>query len=289
MLHSEQIDQYIRPMSPIRTPLPPAGKLIHGVRAILFDIYGTLFISGSGDIGISGRQHVQKQQLNRLLQKYRINRSSDDIQADLFSAVEAAHRQAKQRGIDYPEVIIDEIWKQVPGIRNLSDIQMFAVEYELIVNPVYPMPGLRQVLDQLKKRPDLVMGLISNAQFYTPLLFQWCLNSDLDALGFDTDLIVFSWQTERAKPSPFLFDIVSDTLRSKDIPPESVLYVGNDMLNDILPAKQAGFQAGLFAGDARSLRLREDDPRCASIRPDLIITDLIQLPVILNATGASCS
>ena len=62
----------------------------------------------------------------------------------------------------------------------------------------------------------------------------------------------------------------------------SVLYLGNDMLNDILPADRAGFQTALFAGDARSLRLRKDDPRCQGLAADLVITDLMQLVELLD-------
>ena len=55
------------------------------------------------------------------------------------------------------------------------------------------------------------------------------------------------------------------------------LYVGNDMLNDITPAHALGFRTALFAGDARSLRLRENDERVAGIEPDLVLTDLAQI------------
>ncbi|MGD8667822.1 MAG: hypothetical protein PVI58_17580, partial [Desulfobacterales bacterium] len=64
---------------------------------------------------------------------------------------------------------------------------------------------------------------------------------------------------------------------AKGIARSSTLVVGNDMLNDIYPAKKMGFQTALFAGDARSLRLRKDDPRCHDLRADLILTDLEQL------------
>ena len=49
------------------------------------------------------------------------------------------------------------------------------------------------------------------------------------------------------------------------------------MLNDIYPARQLGFQTALFAGDARSLRLRPEDPRCSDLPVDIILTDLGQL------------
>ena len=66
-------------------------------------------------------------------------------------------------------------------------------------------------------------------------------------------------------------------MKEINIPTDSALYVGNDMLNDIYPAQKTGFITGLFAGDARSLRLRSDEPACKNLSADIVITDLIQL------------
>jgi putative hydrolase of the HAD superfamily len=74
-----------------------------------------------------------------------------------------------------------------------------------------------------------------------------------------------------------MFQVAAEQLKHMDISVGSALYIGNDMLNDMYPAKQAGFKTGLFAGDARSLRLRENDPKCKDLSVDLVITDLIQL------------
>ncbi len=63
--------------------------------------------------------------------------------------------------------------------------------------------------------------------------------------------------------------------------PEQVLYVGNDMLKDIVPANSVGFKTGLFAGDQRSLRLGQMTTESA----DLILTELAQIDeCISNAT-----
>ena len=53
------------------------------------------------------------------------------------------------------------------------------------------------------------------------------------------------------------------------------------MLNDIWTASQAGLKTALFAGDQRSLRLRETDDRCQGLEPDVVITELNQLVHIL--------
>jgi putative hydrolase of the HAD superfamily len=56
-----------------------------------------------------------------------------------------------------------------------------------------------------------------------------------------------------------------------------VLFIGNDMLKDIYASSQVGFKTALFAGDKRSLRLRDDDERTAGLKPDYVITELSQI------------
>ena len=52
---------------------------------------------------------------------------------------------------------------------------------------------------------------------------------------------------------------------------------------DIWPAAQVGYKTALFAGDGRSLRLREDDPNRAQYgQPDAIVTHLEQIPGLIE-------
>lgn len=143
------------------------------------------------------------------------------------------------------------------------------------------MPYLKQMLQECRKL-KLSMGIISNAQFFTPYLFDWFLGSNLEDLGFDPDITLFSYQLNRAKPSLNLFQLAAERLKQEGIPAHTALYLGNDMLNDIYPAHRIGFQTALFAGDARSLRLRKDHPRCKNLSPDLVITRLDQVPDFLS-------
>jgi putative hydrolase of the HAD superfamily len=66
------------------------------------------------------------------------------------------------------------------------------------------------------------------------------------------------------------------------IEPPQTLYVGNDMLKDITPASRIGFRTALFAGDARSFRMRENDERVKDFQPDLVVTELTQLLQVLG-------
>jgi len=180
-------------------------------------------------------------------------------------------------------VDIVQVWRQVLGIDDLSLVKDFAIEYELIVNPVYPIPGFEELLMACKTR-KVPMGIISNAQFYTVEVLERFFGTTLEMRGFDQRLLFFSWREGHAKPSNFMFDRAKEVLSGMGIPAASVLYVGNDMRNDILPAMEVGFKTALFAGDRRSLRQRESDGRCKDISPDLIVTDLRQL---IAGTGNS--
>lgn len=268
--------KYIRPLTPLPSALTPTGRLRENIRCVLFDIYGTLFISGSGDIGSAAQDSARLQGIDALLAKYGIHKNARVLLDEFHGAIQSRHAELKNKGIDFPEVRIDKIWQQVLQIREQETVRQFALEFELMSNPAYPMPNLANLLSACR-RGKISMGIISNAQFYTPCLFRWFLNAGPEELGFNADLIFYSYRYEMAKPSPLLFEMAAATLTGTGIQPSAVLYLGNDMLNDIYPACNAGFQTALFAGDQRSLRLRRDDPRCKNLAPDLVVTDLSQL------------
>jgi putative hydrolase of the HAD superfamily len=244
--------------------------------AMLFDVYGTLLISGAGEIGLNRRPIERMDDLQGLLDRYDIGHTPQGLKDAFDRAIEKVHLIRWRQGIDSPEVDIVRIWQQLLGLEDILWVKNFALEYELLVNPVYPMPGIEELLlaGTTGKMP---MGIISNAQFYTVDVLERFLGATLGRRGFDQRLLFFSWREGYAKPSSVMFKRAKTVLANMGIPAESVLVVGNDMQNDILPAASVGFMTALFAGDRRSLRLRDSDDRCRALSPDLIITDLCQL------------
>jgi putative hydrolase of the HAD superfamily len=277
MMHEfDHFLHYIKPLLPISTTLNPTGEIKENIRCILFDMYGTLFISGSGDISIAQRQAQQARYFKQLMDRYPLKKDPQTLLNEFFSAIDSEHDRLRKKGVDFPEVEIEKIWTKVLGIEELDAARVFAIEFEMIVNPVYPMPNLEKMLSACRQA-NMQMGIISNAQFFTPYLFYWFFDSAPENLGFNRDLIFYSYKTGHAKPSTAMFESAAEVLSHMDIPSYSVLYVGNDMLNDISPAQRTGFKTALFAGDARSLRLREDHPECQHLAPDIVVTDLVQL------------
>ena len=121
------------------------------------------------------------------------------------------------------------------------------------------------------------MGIISNAQFYTHELFPALLGQPAEFWGFDPELLYYSYEYGRAKPGLDLHEMAARALEQRGIEPAAAVFVGNDMLNDVRPAARVGFRTALFAGDARSLRLREGHPELDGVSPDLVLTHLSEL------------
>jgi putative hydrolase of the HAD superfamily len=261
-----------------------------GIRAVLFDVYGTLVVSGCGDIGLTdtaaGRDHFRA-----ALDAARIDTdklpAGFDGAAALVETIGASHVIAREQGVDYPEVDILAIWQTLLSRLDVAadtrTLRHAVIEYEFRSNAVWPMPGLDAVIDALA-RQGLVLGIVSNAQFYTPLMLEAFLGRNIVTAGFDPRCCAWSYRQLVGKPSVRIYEPALATLRrDHGIEPQAVLYVGNDLRNDIWPARRLGCRTALFAGDARSLRLREDDARLRDVYPDRVVTTLDQITAHLLA------
>lgn len=279
-----------RDLTPIPTGEPEVLTSLHDIRAVLFDLYGTLFLSSAGDLGLHENQEAARA-FSDALNAAGLSPANPDPGAGLTAwkdLIREDHRVRRDKGEPCPEVDIRDIWRRFardhcPGAPTASDDPAWsiaAVTYETTVNTVTPAPGAVELLAALDRR-GLALGLVSNAQFYTRLLFDAYLGGPPDQLGFRPDLCVFSYELGAAKPSPAMFRGVLERLAGEGIEPGQVVYVGNDMLKDIATASRAGCRTILYAGDRRSLRTREEDARCAGIQPDAVITDLHQVEACL--------
>ena len=278
-----------RPVICPENAIPRINK-ISDIRAVVFDIYGTLISSGVGDISLSSKSNSNDALLYTLSnQGIKVLSTSDSrrLYNLLLLSIEYFQRKRSKEGVCYPEVEIRQVWKYFleklvtkklinPPPADL-DIEGLIIEYECRVNPTQPMPGLVNTLNELHQR-GLKISIISNAQFYTPLLFDALIGKSLSELNICTDCAIWSYILKEGKPSQRLYELSANHLfKIYQIDPKQVLYVGNDMRNDIWPAQSVGFKTVLFAGDKLSLRRRKDDPQCKQIKADLEITQLHQL------------
>ncbi|MDR2182321.1 MAG: HAD family hydrolase [Treponema sp.] len=285
-----------RPLEPL--PLMP-GELpadwertaLRGasLRAVLFDLYGTLFISAAGDIASGSGAAEDGAAVDA------------GMSAWFRAAVKARHARAHAAGVAWPEVRVEEIWAEYsaqgktasPLVEDNSTKEAcsggaersreIALRYECAVNPVYPMPDALETIRALRGQ-GFILGIISNAQFFSPLLFDAFFGAAPAALGFDPGLLIYSFEAGEAKPSPALFARALDALAQRGVKAAETLYMGNDLRNDITGAAAAGMKTCLFAGDRRSLRLRPDERGYP--RPDMTVRSLADAARRLRAAYA---
>jgi len=279
-----RIRELSRPLEPQPTGVKPLLAPIEGVRAVLFDVYGTLFVSApdprSGSEGPLAAAFAALQ-LPLL--------AAGEADRVLEETIRERHDLARAGGIDFPEIDIVSVFQEL--LRRLSaaaaaplpcdrgTAERLSLEQELRRNLIWPMPGATATLAALRGR-GLLLGIVSNAQFYTPWLFPALMGAGLPALGFRKGLCSWSFRRGCAKPSPSLFLPPLRKLQRRGIPAAAVLVVGNDRRNDILPASRLGCRTALFAGDARSYRPRDGEHLPES--PDVLLTALPQLLEVMR-------
>jgi len=293
-MNTEALVPFIReassPLAVRDTGEPPRLERSRPIDCVVFDIYGTLLISGSGDISLAQSESRTPALLEALCEAgYSVPGRPHWRAAEALLAGIEKHRRARaMTGITFPEIRIEEVWgdfleeaRAEGHVTGEGDLPLAIVAYECRVNPCWPMPALKETLTDLATR-DLPLGIVSNAQFYTPLYFPALTGKSLPQWAFRDSLSVWSYREREGKPSTALYERLTQGLHQLGIDPGRTLYIGNDLLNDILPARETGFQTALFAGDARSLRWRREDPRCHGLKPDSVLTRLDQVLQLLS-------
>lgn len=294
----EELLSNLKPIEPLTTGIKADFEKDPNIKGVLFDIYGTLLISSSGDID---RTELSAQNLQLALESSNIKLISssdialDSILCDFDYTIRICHQEARKNDIPYPEIDILSIWeivlihakrKKLISYNGDADIMRLTCMFEFLCNKVYPMPGMLPLLDKLSKY-NYPKGIVSNAQFYTPVVLNYFLKGEISLNDtvhlFDPELTVFSYKLGISKPDTGLFKELIPILKRKyGLSPGEVLFVGNDMHKDIFAGQKAGFKTALFAGDRRSLRLHSNEISLQKIKPDFIITHLDQIEEILG-------
>lgn len=288
-------------LEPIATDVAARYNYAPDIKAVVFDIYGTLLISASGDVDESSMLTTS---IKKALHAAQIVPKENGCKAeDVYwkildmhtKSIKSEQERLRSKDRPYPEVDILNVCKNTldkardEGLllfNNGTDCRKVVFIFELLSNPVSEMPGLKNTIGEFHRR-GTPLGIVSNAQFYTPFILNYYLNGKIENANrvwpFDPEISVFSYKELRGKPDTKLYERLLPVLEQKyGLSPREILYVGNDMLKDVYAARQVGFKTALFAGDKRSLRMRPQDERTKNLEPDFIVTKLEQLLEIVK-------
>ena len=286
----------IEPLEARPTDAVPEYSKETGIKAVVFDIYGTLIISASGDVM---QAEYSADMFKDACIAAGIDITTDDDQAliymhDIYELMVNVHKErSRKKGIPFPEVDIEKVWTDVLAdadqiglikLNDTYDLRTFIFVFELKSNKVWPMPGMKETVEGIRNK-GYKMGIVSNAQFYTPVIMNYFLYNKINGKPFldqfEEKLSVFSYKLMKGKPDTAIYKALFPGMEEMGMKPEEILYVGNDMLKDIWPANEVGFRTVFYAGDQRAYRLREDHPQASMTKPDHTITALKQLLEII--------
>ena len=211
------------------------------IRAVIFDIYGTVLQVGPPP--------AQAEELWLALFKDIFRKPPLQNRLDFSIACNRAitlrHNAAHARGITKPEILWPAIVAEVlPGFAKLDlDAQNdFIYRQMQIGRSIMLMPGIAPTLRWLvdKRCP---LGIASNAQAYTLRELETLFKAEKLGLKiFSPNLRVWSFENGFSKPDPHVFQILRARLEARHISTTEALVVGDRLDNDVIPARQHGFQ-----------------------------------------------
>ena len=187
-----QMHPYLTDMKPLSTGTSPSfPDTKFPIKAVLLDIYGTLLISEAGDIGLTSLNTKDSDSALIFSNNKATEHPYSQIHSILHDLIRKNHKLQiqKDQTIRYPEIDIISIWQQLYKFIELrdytiKDLVLTSLHFEMQTNKICLMPETAALLKKLKKA-GIPTGIVSNAQFYTPLFLEYLLGDSLKSLGIE--------------------------------------------------------------------------------------------------------
>jgi FMN phosphatase YigB (HAD superfamily) len=315
----EQYAAYLDSRRDLPWPAPPEVQRprarphlvrLPGVRAVLWNVYGTLLAIPGGELYFEHPQKfVMDVALDKTIQEFKMWGSMTrkpgnpaDYLRRVYGDLFAEHRTMPGNVEKYPEVASDRLWEAF--IKKLLqkdyrfDAGFFGALNEFSQKVAYffhaslqgtaAYPGAADALKHVAGR-GLVQGVLGDGQCFTLVQLQRGLARQgagcLDKL-LDPGVRLLSYHVRGRKPSERLFRQALSALADKDIGPDAILHVGSRVAQDIQPARRLGMKTALFVGDKAALQLTPEQLkqqlREPATRPDVLLTELGQIAEVVG-------
>jgi len=246
--------------------------MAHRLQGIIFDLGDTLLDFGNVDVQAEFEKGARRaydylQHLGQPLPSFR------RYHRQQFLALRWRYLVSHLRGRDFNALDLIGHLSQRLG-HDLTHDQLVELAwqwYEPVSNHATTEPGLQEMLEGFR-RGGLKLGLLSNT-FVPPQVLDRHLKQEnlLDLLAAR----VYSCELPRRKPHPSAFDMIMERM---DLPPTSLMFVGDSFGPDIRGANRVGMISVLKDPTGRRRHWR--------FTPDHRIRRLLDLPpLVARYTG----
>ena len=292
-------------------PDPPKAKphlkTLPGLRAVLWNVYGTLLVISEGELKFEvANDYIVEVALEKTIHEFKMWNSMSRKPGQPSAYMREIYlkglnelRMAPSPGEKHPEILTERVWENIikklfqkeytfdavkyGGLNDFSKKVAYFFHASLQGTACYPAAAeaLRAVADA-----GLTQGLLADAQCFTTVQLQRGLyRQDVEANLEELIPPARRWMSHERKarkPSENLFRSALRTLAEEGIEPGAVLHVGSSLTRDIAPAKKLGLRTGLFAGDRTSLAATAEQLKDPLFRPDVMLTELSQVAQVIG-------
>ncbi len=312
----EQYATYLDTRKDLPWPAPPQASPVKarphlvrldGIRAVLWNVYGTLLAIQLGDLVFEHpTAFIMSNALDRTIQEFKMWASMSRKPGQPAEQMHNTYNRFlnEQRSVPggterHPEVCAERIWEAILKQLLQKDYKFDAGffgslnEYSRKVAYFFHAslqgtacyPGAARALAHVAES-GLAQGLLADGQCFTPVQLQRGLEAQAPDARLEqwlTDgLTVLSCDVRARKPSERLFRQAVNALAEKGIAPAEVLHVGSRIQQDLVPARRLGMKTALFAGDRTSLQATPEQLREPACRPDVLLTELEQITSVIG-------
>lgn len=284
----------------------PHLPTITGVRAVLWNVYGTLLAIAGGEQKFeSDNELLMNVALDKTIQEFKMWASMSRKPGQPAEYMREIYRKAydEQRltssAEKVPEILAERIWESITKklfqkeykfdagyYGSLNDYsKKIAYFFHASLQGTECYEGAAGTIGELHQR-GITQGLLADGQCFTAAQVGRALGAQ-DA-GIDIDFVLpvrqrfFSFETKGRKPSDTLFERAVETMGSLGYEPSELLHVGSSLPRDIAPAKKWGMRTALFAGDRQSLVATGEQLKDPQYRPDALLTELGQVTQLIS-------
>lgn len=294
--------------APVPVNAKPKVDLLPGIKAVLWDVYGTLLRTPEGRFTIFPEQEVRLQvalektihEFNMWASMYRkpgppwqsmINQYQDYVERLAmvgtrrrgdFTDVNLVHiwRAIVDRLFDKEYVYDEDIYGDVDALS-----EKVAYFFHCSLQATEARPEASRAISELAEA-GVRQGLLADGQPFTMVQLARALSRQgaippiFRVLPSDHNLL--SYQMGIRKPSVSLYQQAVAQFEAQGIEPSEILHVSCRLKTDLAPAKAVGMKTALLASEKTGLEATAKMLKEPETRPDRLLTEISQ---ITSVTG----
>ena len=294
--------------APKKVNAKPSIDHLPGIRAVLWDIYGTLLRTPDGGFTLFPEQEIRLQvALEKTIHEFNMWNSMYRKPGPPWQSMINQYRDyaerlsmaATKRSGDFTDVNLVHVWQ---GIVN----RLFDKEYSYDIDTYGDVDQLsekvayffHQNLQATEARDGAVQavcelseigiqqGLLGDGQSFTILQLARGLSQKGSippvAELFPTANNLVSYQMGIRKPSKSLFQQAAGQLAGKGIEPGEILHVSCRLKTDLAPAKALGMKTAVLVCEKNGLEATANLLKDPQTRPDRLLTDITQITSVVG-------